>query len=92
MNEIKHGYFIDGELRFKHLYYQGQFHGICKGWYKNGQLRYEEPYHEGHRHGIVKMWYENKELKNKRYFLYGKKVTEKEYRRYELIEQLACLE
>ena len=40
---------------------------------------------------MEKRWYENGQIECQEYYLYGEEVTEKEHRKYELVESLACL-
>ena len=64
---------------------------IEKIYYSNGQLHYEIPYHQNQRHGIVKWWCENGQLECENYYLYDEQVTKEEYRKHELIENLASV-
>ena len=64
---------------------------IEKVYYSNGQLHSEIPYHKGQRHGIIKWWRKNGQFKRQEYHLYGEQVTKEEYRKHELIENLASV-
>ena len=91
LHGIAKGWYEDGQLRYEVLCHHGQIHGMEKGWYENGQLQYEVPCHQGRQHGISKWWYESGQFEKERYYLYDEQVTEEEYRKHELIENLACL-
>ena len=87
--EIKKYYYETGELSYEAPYKNGERHGIWKGYYITGELSYESPYENGELHGVERVHYETGEVKYTNYYLYGNKVTEEEYRKHELTEQLA---
>lgn len=62
---------------------------IEKHYYQTGELYYEIPYENGERHGIQKGYYKTGEVNYIWYYLYGNEVTEEEYRKHQLTEQLA---
>lgn len=87
--EIEKGYYNDGQIRFWWPVENVQPHGICKGWHENGQLHYECSFQHGKEHGVEKRWNEFGELTCIKYYLYDEEVSEEEYRKHELITQLA---
>lgn len=86
---VKHWY-TNGQLRYEFPYNQGQLCGIEKWWLECGFLRYKVSYYKYRRHGVEK-WYNKNKQCEKNYYLHGEQVTEEEYRKYKLIEKLACL-
>ena len=88
---IDQGWHKNGQPRYEHNLHNGQPHGVDKGWHENGQLWYKISYHQDQRHGISKYWHSDGKLIYEKYFLYGNKVTEEEYRRHEIIEKLSGL-
>ena len=79
----------NGQLGCEAQYQNHKRHGVSKGWYEDGKLKYEEPYQNGKWHGVHKDWNEDGKIIYKQYLLYNEKVSEEEYRKHELIEQLA---
>ena len=91
MLDIKKIYYQNGQLKYEDHYVNDQPHGICKGWYKDGSKMHEWSYKNGQRHGIDKEW-DTCEIMSTEYCLYGELITEKEYHRHRLIEQMAGIE
>lgn len=92
MPKVNQKYYSDGQLKHEIPYKGTNRYGIARWWHKNGQLECKESYHNGQLHGMVNWWHSDGQSKRKVYYLHDKKVTEEEYRKYELIEELACLE
>lgn len=84
-------WYKNGQLSYEITYYREKKHGTQKGWWKDGRIAYEAPYIQGQLHGISIGWDHNNQLCYKYHYLYGDKVSEKEYRRHELIEKLSGL-
>jgi len=46
-DEIKRGYYANGQLQYEHPYKDGKRHGTHRSWHKNGKLEYEWLYEHG---------------------------------------------
>ena len=57
--------------------------------YINNQLRNERWFRNGKPHGVWSIWGEDGRLGVRMYYLYGRRVSEGEYKKEKLIETLA---
>ena len=85
----KREYHSNGQLAYEVPFVNGQKHGVVKWWYSNGQLKKEIPMVDGQAHGTLKIWNTEGQLENIFFYINYKKVSEEEYREYELICQLS---
>ena len=76
------------QIEFETPYQNGKKHGMAKGWHTTGQPEYEKSYYKGELHGIIKWWSIDGHLDYEGYGLYGREVTEEEYRKHELTKEL----
>ena len=86
---MKRVWYKNGQLKYEFPFQNDKRHGISKWWYENGHLQHEFIYHQDQQHGIARHWYDNGQLEYEEYFLYDEEVTEEEYRKHELVEELA---
>jgi len=89
MIEVKREYYPAGELLSETPYLNGKRRGTRKVYYEDGKLYSETPYLNGQFHGVYRAYYEGGELWYENHHLYGRGVTKEEYRKHELIEELA---
>jgi len=90
--EIERTHYPNGNIKSEAHYHRGQQHGKSVGWYENGQQWWERDYHHGQQHGKSVGWHENGQQLWEIYILYGNEVTEEEYRKHQLIIQVAGIE
>ena len=80
-------WYWNGQPEWEALWENGKLTSI-KRWYRNGKIEFERPFVNG-KHGITRWWYKNGQIESEDYYLYGGKVTEEEFRKHELVVELA---
>jgi len=90
-NKIETTY-IDGRVEGKlSINENGKRHGACRWFNQFGRLSYEEMNINGELHGPARSFGLFGIIIKTKYWIYGEKVSEKEYRRFKLIEKLSGL-
>ena len=85
---ISEGYYPTGELQWEIPYVNDHRHGVHKRYHKTGEVSWETPYVNGDIHGISNR-YHRVGATTVRYYLYSSEVTEEEYRKHILTEELS---
>jgi len=89
--EVKILHYKNGNPQYESRFLNAKRHGVQKGYYETGKICYTTPHINGKRHGVQRKYNESGELIGRWPCLYGDEVTEEEYRRHELTEELAKL-
>ena len=69
MKTTEEDYHPNGKLWYKHNYFNGKYHGLCKAYYSNGQLNYNWNYSNGKYHGLHKAYHFDGQLWYQRFYL-----------------------
>ena len=86
------GWYENGRRDYIVNYADGVFHGLYISWHQSGYPLNRGTYCMGKLHGLCERWNEYGDMDEVTYFLYHKRVTEEEYRKHILIEEMAGLE
>ena len=87
---VEYSHYGPSQVRTRTLYDKdGKFHGICEGWHENGQKSFEATWEHGKWNGPCIDWDEYGVCMATEYAIRYKKVSEAEWREYELIRRLA---
>ena len=90
----RHGlckWFIGDRLNYEVEYRDGLKHGPVISYFADGSIHYKANCKDNKAHGPVE-WYDRAgTLCDEAHYLYGKEVTEEEYRKHQLTEELSGL-
>jgi len=75
-------WYSKGQKEFEVDYNQDQIHGKFHGWHCNGKKWWERDYYQGKLHGKHLRWSVDGTWRDKEYYIYGLKVTQKKWRQF----------